>query len=200
MTDFAVGQTLDIKFTTRRFSTGVPFTLAGSPAVAAYEDNNTTEITAGITLTVDFDSRTGLNNVRVVATGGNGYSAGKSYYLVLTAGTVDSISVVGEVVGDFTLEREAVFTRLGAPAGASVSADVAALPTATADATLKRDMSAVTGEASRSLLNAIRAIRNKWSISGTTLTVTKEDDTTSAWTAVLTEAAGANPYSASDPA
>lgn len=131
--DFALGSTIDIKFTTRQFSTGAPFTLAGTPAVAAYPDNSTTEITAGITLTVDFDARTGLNNVRVVATGANGYAAGSSYALVITAGTVDGVSVVGEVVGSFTLERSASFARLGAPAGASVSADIAAIQADTND-------------------------------------------------------------------
>ena len=103
--DIALGQTIDIKFTTRRFSTGAPFTLAGTPSVAAYVGNGTTEITAGITLTVDFDSRTGLNNVRVVATGGNGYAAATDVELVITAGTVDSVSVVGEVVGSFSIEN-----------------------------------------------------------------------------------------------
>jgi hypothetical protein len=199
--DFAVGVTIDMHFTTRRFSTGAPFTLAGSPVISAYEDNGTTEITAGITLTADFDARTGLNHVRVVASGANGFEAGKSYSLVITTGTVDSISVVGEVVGYFTLERSAAFGRLGAPAGASISADIDALPTATenADALLKRDWTGLTGEATRSVLNALRSIRNKWSISGTTITFTKEDDVTPAFTATLTEAVGANPYSASDP-
>jgi hypothetical protein len=97
-----LGDTFDFKFTTRRFSSGAPFTLAGSPAVAAYPGNSTTEITAGITLTVDFDSRTGLHNVRIVATSGNGYAAG-FYAVVITAGTVDSVSVVGEVVYEFVI-------------------------------------------------------------------------------------------------
>jgi hypothetical protein len=122
--DITLGVTFDHFFTTRRFSTGAPHTLAGTPVISAYEDNGTTEITAGITLTADFDSRTGLNHVRVVATGGNGFEAGKSYYLVITAGTVDSVSVVGEVIGSFTIGRAAAFERLGAPAGASVSADI----------------------------------------------------------------------------
>jgi hypothetical protein len=69
-----------------------------------------------------------------------------------------------------------------------------------ADALLKRDMSAVSGEAARSPLNALRFIRNKWSISGTTLTVTKEDDSTSAWTGTITATAGADPITANDPA
>lgn len=132
MTDFALGTTFDIKFTTRRFSTGAPFTLAGTPAISAYPDNSLTQLTAGLTLTVDFDVVTGLNNIRVVATSANGYVAGSSYALVITTGTVDGVSVVGEVVGEFTLERGASFGRLGAPAGASVSADVAAVKAETA--------------------------------------------------------------------
>jgi hypothetical protein len=125
MHDYTVGDTFDIKFTTRKFSTGAPFTLAGSPVIAAYPDNSTTQLTAGITLSVDFDSVTGLNNIRVVATGGNGYAAGSTYSLVITTGTVDGVSVVGEVVGAFTLGRSAAFARLGAPAGASIAADIA---------------------------------------------------------------------------
>jgi hypothetical protein len=102
--DIRLGDTIDVKFTTRRFSSGAPFTLAGTPAVSAYVGNSTTEITAGITLTVDFDSRTGLNNVRVVASSGNGFAAGDNVALVITAGTVDSVSVVGEVIGAFSIE------------------------------------------------------------------------------------------------
>lgn len=68
-----------------------------------------------------------------------------------------------------------------------------------ADALLKRDMSAVTGEASRSLLNALRKLRNKWSISGSTVTYTKEDDSTSAFTSSVTTSGGAVPIIAEDP-
>lgn len=64
---------------------------------------------------------------------------------------------------------------------------------------LKLDLSTLSGEASRSVLNAVRFLRNKWSISGSTLTVTKEDDSSSAWTAALTATAGASPITASDP-
>lgn len=103
--DIRLGETLDFKFTSRRFSTGTPFTLAGSPVISAYVGNGTTEITAGITLTVDFDSRTGTNNVRVVATSGNGFATATNVQLVITTGTVDSVSVVGEVVGTFSIEN-----------------------------------------------------------------------------------------------
>lgn len=102
--DFALGVTFDTKFTTVQ-STGAPTTLAGTPVISIYADNGTTEITAGITLTVDFDSRTGLNNVRVVATSGNGFAAGVNYQIVITTGTVNSVSVVGYVVAEFSIEN-----------------------------------------------------------------------------------------------
>lgn len=71
---------------------------------------------------------------------------------------------------------------------------------AIADAILKRDFSSVSGESARSALNALRFLRNKWSIAGTTLTVTKENDSTTAWTSELSTDAGANPVTGSDPA
>ena len=67
-----------------------------------------------------------------------------------------------------------------------------------ADALLKRDWTAVTGEAARSLLNALRFLRNKWTNSAGTLTVMKEDDATTAWTATTTTAAS-DPVSSVDP-
>jgi len=69
-----------------------------------------------------------------------------------------------------------------------------------ADAILKRDWSSVTGEAARSVLNALRAIRNKVAESSGTLTVYKEDDATSAWTAAVTTDNAAQPIIAIDPA
>lgn len=71
---------------------------------------------------------------------------------------------------------------------------------AVALAILKQDWTGITGEAARSLLNAARFLRNKWSISGSTLTVTKEDDSTEAWTATVAGDASADPIVSSDPA
>jgi hypothetical protein len=101
--DIRLGETIDVKFTTVNVS-GVPTQLAGTPVVSAYIGNDTTQLTAGITLTVDFDSVTGLNNVRVVATSGNGYATATNVILVITTGTVDSASVVGYVIGSFSMK------------------------------------------------------------------------------------------------
>lgn len=76
----------------------------------------------------------------------------------------------------------------------------AAQITAIADGLLKRDMSAVTGEAARSPLNALRFLRNKWELAAGTLSVKKEDDATDAWTAAVSTDAAAVPVIGSDPA
>lgn len=65
-----------------------------------------------------------------------------------------------------------------------------------ADAVLKRDWTAVTGEASRSVLNALRALRNKVTRAGV---VYKENDSTPAWTFTTTEDATAAPLTEIDP-
>ena len=101
--DRTVGNTFYFAFTTRAFATGIPTVLAGSPVVSAYEDASLTQITAGITLGLDHDSVAGLNMLTLVATGGNGFESGKDYNLVVTTGTVGGVSVVGEVVGQFSL-------------------------------------------------------------------------------------------------
>lgn len=101
--DIRLGDTFDTKFCTVT-TTGAPTTLAGTPVISAYVGNSLTQITAGITLTVDFDGVTGLHNVRVVATSGNGYATASNYQLVITTGTVGGTSVVGYVVADFSIE------------------------------------------------------------------------------------------------
>lgn len=101
----SLGTTVDFKFTTRAGNPPVPFALAGSPAVSAYRNNSTTQITAGITLTTPFDSVTGLTHVRAVLSEGNGYASGDEIDFVLTSGTVDGNSVVGEVLHHEQIEK-----------------------------------------------------------------------------------------------
>lgn len=129
MSDYTVGDTVHFMFTTRRFSTGAPFTLGGTPVVSAYENESLTQITAGVTLGVDHDTVTGLNLVTVVASGANGFESGKDYHLVITTGTVDSVSVVGEVVGRFTLSRSAAAVDLanGTDGLGAIKTDTAAI-------------------------------------------------------------------------
>lgn len=88
----------------------------------------------------------------------------------------------------------------GAITAASVAADAA---NEIADAVLDRDMSTGSDNGSatvRTPRQALRFLRNKWSIAAGTLTVCKEDDSTTSWTSALTTNASAEPVTTSDPA
>ena len=106
MTDYTLDATVYQMFTTRSIA-GVPTALAGTPVVSAYENDSAIQITDGITLDVDHDGVTGLNLLTIAATTANGFESGKDYNLVITTGTVDSVSAVGEVVGAFSIGRSA---------------------------------------------------------------------------------------------
>lgn len=103
--DYDAAAVIYHKFTTYRPSTGAAFTLAGTPAVSIYKDNNTTQTTTGVTLTADFDSVAGLNHL-TIDTADAFYAAGSFFQAVITTGTVDSVSVVGSVVASWTIRKD----------------------------------------------------------------------------------------------
>jgi hypothetical protein len=115
--------------------------------------------------------------------------------------TSSAVSTLQTSVDDLPTNAELATSQAAADDATLAAIAALTIPTATenADALLNRDMSAVSDTEDRSPLNALRFLRNKWSISGTTLTVTKENDSTSAWTATVTAAPGADPISGSDP-
>jgi len=133
MRDITLEDTFRHQFTTRAFATGIPTVLAGTPVLSVLEENNAAPITAGVSVSVDRASVAGLNEATIIATAANGYESGKSYAIYISTGTVGGTSVIGEVVGQFTIELAAAFIRLGAPAGASVSADIAVIEGQTDD-------------------------------------------------------------------
>jgi hypothetical protein len=102
--DRAIGTTLSFDFNTHQ-ADGTPITLAGTPVISVYK-NSTTESTSGVTLTVDYDARTGMHHV-VVDTSADGtfYATGNDFSVVVTTGTVNAVSVVGTVVARFSLGR-----------------------------------------------------------------------------------------------
>lgn len=135
MRDITLSDTIYHQFTTRAFSTGVPTTLAGTPVISVLEENNVTPITAGITLNVDRGGVTGLNEVSIVATVVNGYETEKTYSIYISTGTVGGVSVVGEVVGQFTINAAPVnWARINAPTTAVdlSGTDIQLVDTATA--------------------------------------------------------------------
>jgi len=135
-------QVVDFEFSSHA-ADGTPTTLLGTPALRVRKGNTAApygETPASITLSVDFNSITGLNHVRIDTSVDAFFAVGNDYNVAISAGTVDGVSVIGAVVATFSIENRYVeetkqtgdsFARLGAPAGASVSADIADVPTVT---------------------------------------------------------------------
>ena len=138
--DITLGDTIDLKFTTVT-AVGVPTTISGSPVVSAYVDDSAAQITAGITLMVNFDGVTGLHNVRIVASSGNGFATGTDIYLVITTGIVDSVSVAGYVVGSFSIQNRYAASNAQQSTLLAVKAKTDNLPT---DPAAVSDIAAVT--------------------------------------------------------
>jgi hypothetical protein len=106
--DIAPGQSLYLNFTSFS-SSGTMSSLSGSAnALAVYKDNNTAFSTSGVSLTKDFNSRVGLNNVKVdTSTDSIFYAAGHDFSIVIISGTVLGQSWAGEVVGEFSINNRA---------------------------------------------------------------------------------------------
>ena len=98
---FSAGSLVDLDFNTR--SAGVFTTLVGG-AVSIYKDNSSTESILGVTLTTDFDGKTGFHHVRIDTSADSSfYAAGSSFTVVLTAGTVGGASAFPSILDDFRL-------------------------------------------------------------------------------------------------
>lgn len=127
-------------------------------------------------------------------------TAGEMNYSTVTLGGMSSttgiviipVHIVTEQ-GNFATVTAKTNNLPASPAATGDKMDIVDAPNATglaaiADAFLKRDWTSVTGEATRSVLNALRPLLNKWtSASGAGgYVVKKEDDSTTAWTGTLT--------------
>lgn len=159
--------TLNFKF--HSISTAAVPTTLTSGVLSVYKANDATQSTAGITLSADFDSVTGLNNVLIDLSSNAFYETGEDYQIVLTAGTVGGVSVIGSVVGTFSIENRVARTVsdiFGTQLVESYAVDGVA-PTAA------------------QALYLIQQILAERSVSGTTVTVKKLDGATTAATLTL---------------
>lgn len=124
-----------------------------------------------------------------------------------TAGTLgkaisDILVDTNELQTDWTNggRLDLILDAIKSDTGAAVTLSVSERE-AIADALLDRDMSTGTDsgtESVRTVRQSLRSNRNKVSISGGVMTVTKEDDSTSSWTAAIATTAG-DPISSIDP-
>ncbi len=149
--DISLSQILYFHFTTRQFSTGAPITSA-SLVVSVYKDDSTTQSTAGITTTflTGFDNVVGLVSVKIdTSQDGTFYAAAHDFSVVVTTGTADSVSIVGEVVGYFSIQNRSALRPT--TAGRTINIDSTGLsdsnmvkvgPTGTGTAQTARDIGA----------------------------------------------------------
>lgn len=192
--DYALSTTVYVQFTTRAFATGVPTTLAGTPVISVLEENNATPITSGVSLSVDRASVTGLNEVTIVASGANGFETGKDYAAYISTGTVGGTSVVGEVVGRFSIEKQSALRPITAGRTLSVGASGETILTSAYDyakGTVAMTEAYATNGAAPTPVQATFAIHQMlmdFTISGTNYTVKKLDNSTTAFVAVIDDA------------
>lgn len=95
--DIAEDQVLDFYF-------GTVATLLGG-SVAVYKDNSITEIVTGLTLTADFDGRTGLNHVRIDTSLDAAFTPGSEYSLILIAGTANGQDLFPDTLARFSIQN-----------------------------------------------------------------------------------------------
>jgi len=102
--DFAVGDTVHMMWNTFS-STGASVTRATNGTISVYKGSSTTQTTTGVTDMEDFDSLTGVHLAIIDTSSSAGfYTAGNNYTVVLSAATIDGVTVNG-AVGAFSLDN-----------------------------------------------------------------------------------------------
>jgi hypothetical protein len=109
---------------------GVAETLT-SGTVEIYEDGSATQITTAETLDNDFDSITGFHQLAVDLNDA-GFETGKTYTVILTGGTVDSVSVTGRIIGVFSVGRYASATDIKSSVVGAATTEPTSPPASTA--------------------------------------------------------------------
>lgn len=110
---------------------GASITRATDGTVSVYKDNGTTQSTAGITDTEDFDSLTGVHACTIDLSADAFYATGSDYAVVLSAATIDG-QTVNAVLAHFSIENrtsQASYV-LGALTDDDTQIDASALNTA----------------------------------------------------------------------
>lgn len=144
--DYLRGSTVRVPFST--FAGGASVTVSGLAVanIKVYKNFGTTEraSTSGFSLPdtdgTDFDGRTGVHGF-IIDTSDNAdagfFAAGNDYLIVVTDLTIGA--QLTNLSCHFSIENRASAKLLGSPAGASVSADIAAAKTDTAAIKVKTD-------------------------------------------------------------
>ena len=102
--NYAVGATIDFMWSSND-GTGASITRGTNGTISVYKGNSTTQSTAGVTDTEDFDSLTGIHHVRITtASDGSFYASGNDFMVVLSGATIDG-KAVNAVLALFSLQN-----------------------------------------------------------------------------------------------
>jgi hypothetical protein len=182
----------------------IGWTFVGSGAVpttvqtftdAAYDAINATP---AVNVTQISGDATAADNLEAACDGGT-YNVGGGAIVAASVTADVSISSDYDAAKTAAQAGDAMTLANDAVSAAALKADAV---TEIADGVLARDLGSGTNAGvseERTVRSALRFLRNKWAISGTTLTVTAEDDSTPMWTSALTGSASADPVTGSDP-
>lgn len=83
---------------------GASVTRATNGTIRVYKDDGTTESTAGITDTEDFDGVTGVHNCKIDLSADAFYATGHDYSIVLVGAVIDG-QTVNAVLATFSIEN-----------------------------------------------------------------------------------------------
>lgn len=131
---FGIDEYVGIPAATHRFSSGAAY-VASVLTYSIYEEETAVGLDEDVDMTpaTPFDSIVGCYWVRRQLTTAAGFEAGKNYLVVVKA-TVDSVAAITMHTFQMRVPQTGdAYARLGAPAGASVSADIAAIEAQTDD-------------------------------------------------------------------
>jgi hypothetical protein len=104
--DFATGVTVH-GYWNSAGSTGASITRATNGTISVYKNGGTTQTTTGVTDTEDFDSLTGVHYIAIdTSSDGTFYATGNDFNVVLSAATIDGVTV-NAVLFSFSLNNRA---------------------------------------------------------------------------------------------
>lgn len=101
--DYVEDDTVYFMFNTNDASGG-SITRATDGTISVYKDNGTTQSTAGVSTTEDFDSLTGVHSVTIDLSSDAFYATGADYAVVLSAATIDG-QTVNAVLAHFSIQN-----------------------------------------------------------------------------------------------
>lgn len=166
-------------------STGGLIDADSLPSYRIYEEGISTAILSGQMNRFDNGFTQGFYEKTIVCSAANGFAGGKIYSIYISGAVA---GILGGISFGFRVLEGVVVADI---LPAEISQMVETL--------LKFDLSTITGEARRSVINALRFLLNKWTIVGGTLTVMKEDDSTPAWDASVSATYSTDGVSGVDP-